>query len=159
MVNPLIVAATTALLAAATSAQPIPAHPTAPSVQRSPDEPSELATQEDATPPGYRIPDTNLVYFGNPKKYKSPAAVSLGTIFKQIAPYQELKSRGLGQADGDYWILLNKTNAIFEKVLTKVLEQEPHDLIAEVGAIKVPAGVKIPVITDLVLEELKKGGF
>ena len=101
--------------------------------------------------------DPNLIYFGNPRRYRRPAVLTLSLVFAQLPSYLELKGKGYGPADAEYWILLNKANARFNAALARVLEVEFHDLVVELGAMKFPPSVAPVDITDLVIAELKKG--
>lgn len=101
--------------------------------------------------------DPNLVYFGNPRRYRRPAVLTLSLVFAQLPSWLELKREGYGPADAEYWILLNKANARFNAALSRVLEVEFHDLVVEMGAMKFPPSVAPVDLTDLVIAELKKG--
>ena len=149
-----------ALVAAVTAAVGLSAAPLPPTHIPPPPAPSERELPGEIQDSSGAKVDPNFVYYGNPKRFRRPATVTLSTIFAQIPAYQELKDQGLTQADADYFLLLNKANAAFQRALGRVLEVEGYDLVVEVGAIKYgdPSLTrKVPDITDLVLEELKKG--
>ncbi len=97
--------------------------------------------------------DKEKVYLGSPSNFKKAGAVNLGQIFKQTAPYKQIRREKLDKTDPKYRILIVEANKIAKKAMAKVRDEAGYDLVAEVGHIKVE-GEKVPDITQLVIDAL-----
>ncbi len=95
------------------------------------------------------------VYYGDPKNFSSASVVSAKKIFDEIPAYKQIKDEGLDKNDPRYWILLEKANKVFKKVVKKAAKSGGYDLVAEVGALK--GADEFPNLTaeciDLIEEE------
>lgn len=80
--------------------------------------------------------DSDKVYYGSADSFTSPATVERDKVFAEITPYKRIEKEGLNEKHPRYWILLQKANDIFRKVLKKVAKDSSYDLIAENGSVK-----------------------
>ena len=94
------------------------------------------------------------VYYGSLKDCSKPAQVVAKTVFAEIPEYQEIKKKGLDDADPEYWSLLAKANDKFYKAVAKTAEKEKYDCVVEKGSSdKAKDG---PDITQEVIKALPK---
>ena len=80
--------------------------------------------------------DAEKVYLGDPEAFKEPATVDRDKVFGEIPAYKLIQKEGLTEKHARYWILLQKANEVFEKVITKVAGDGGYDLVAENGAVR-----------------------
>jgi hypothetical protein len=103
--------------------------------------------------PKVKVLNADKVYYGDAKTAKAPAVIDSQRVWDKIPEYQEIKKKGLTEADLEYWVLLRKASKKFNAAVEKAAKAKGKDLVAEVGAIEVK-GETIPNITDAVLAEI-----
>jgi hypothetical protein len=79
--------------------------------------------------------DATRIYRGDPATFKAPAVIVARDVFAVIPAYQEIQQRALSQKDAEFWVLMERADRMFKVVLTRLTEQQGHDLIGERGAI------------------------
>lgn len=98
-----------------------------------------------------RADDGATVYHGKLDGAKSPGEVVAATVFDKIPEYKQIKEKGLGPDDAEYWTLLSKANEKFYAAVKKVAEQDKYDVVVEKGS----AGLQnAPDITQKVIDAL-----
>jgi len=82
--------------------------------------------------------DVDSVYFGNPEKYRKPAAIVLTQLMLKDDRYQKLRRMNANTAE--YWLLWQKINRETKKTLKDILKKihtrDGYDLIGEKGYLK-----------------------
>lgn len=92
------------------------------------------------------------VYYGALEGAQKPAAIVAQKVFDRIPEYQEIKRRGLGPNDSDYWVLLAKANEKFYGAVRRTAEAIAYDVVVEKGTHtfdKEPADATQAVIDSL----------
>ena len=80
--------------------------------------------------------DEEKVYHGSADSFKSPATVDRDKVFAEITAYKQIEKEALNEKHPRYWILLEKANSVFKKVVEKVATDNSYDLIAENESVK-----------------------
>jgi hypothetical protein len=115
------------------------------------DQPKEVSTRESGI---YRIETTRL-YYGDSDNFSRPAAVDHEMAYMNISYYKIILRRNLTRNDPRYWLLLKKTNEVFQQAVAAVAEERGYDLVGDTGAISASDGMKISDITNEVIERVK----
>lgn len=106
--------------------------------------------------PAYRVVDPSVVYLGNPRLFKKPAAVNCDRVYRAIPEYQEILEKSLTDRDVRYHFLMRKASDKFAAAVRAVATEGGYDLVAGVGAVvgataETPA---VPEVTDAVIKKL-----
>ena len=96
----------------------------------------------------YRVVRPDDIYLGSGNQCHRPALLELALVFEHIAPYQEIADRGLTEADGEYWILLEKANRVFVQVLERLAQKHGYDIIGENGAVVAEGDAPTPPLVS-----------
>ncbi len=95
--------------------------------------------------------DKTKVYYGSADSFKTPAVIVLSKVFDKIPEYIDAKKKT--DDDPDYYILIEKANAKFQKAVEKAAKDNGYDLVAETGSVKMK-DKEIPDITKKVIDAL-----
>lgn len=129
--------------------------PEAPAPEGTPETPAEPGPEvppaDPPPPPGprtWRI-DRQGVYLGQPASFRNPAVVRMAMIFDRIPAYRQIVDERIVDSDPRYWILLERANRIFDRVIRAVAAEGGYDLICEVGCLTCSdPGCVIPDVTE-----------
>lgn len=107
--------------------------------------------------PDYEV-DKDRVYHGSPDSFKSPATLTRDLVFSEISAYKQIQKEGLNQNHARYWLLLQKANDVFNRVVAKVATDSGHDLVAESGAVrpKEKGTTPPPDVTQMAIDAVKE---
>jgi len=94
------------------------------------------------------------VYYGALEGAQKPAVIVALKVFDRIPEYQEIKRRGLGPDDSDYWVLLAKANEKFYAAIRKAAEARSYDVVVEAGTHTFEK--EPPDATQAVIDSLEK---
>ncbi len=94
------------------------------------------------------------VYYGAIEGAQKPAVIVAQQVFDRIPEYQEIKRRGLGPSDSDYWVLLAKANEKFYAAVRRAAEAKAYDVILEKGTQAFDK--EPPDATQAVIDSLEK---
>ncbi len=75
--------------------------------------------------------DPKQIFFGDPKDFDAPAAVSIGKVIEATPEYQEIKTEKIKRGTGKYWILLSKATDCAVAAIAEVAKELNYDLVAE----------------------------
>lgn len=92
------------------------------------------------------------VYFGDARKWETPAEVDPDKVYAKIDEYKEILDKGLKPDDPKYEILMSKASKRFSCAVKKTAKELGYDLVAKIGAVKGVATV--PDITSDVIAKL-----
>ena len=96
--------------------------------------------------------DAADVYYGDARKWDTPAEVDPDKVYAQIDEYKEILEKGLKPDDPKYEILMCKASKRFSCAVKKTAKELGYDLVAKIGAVKGVASV--PDITSDVIAKL-----
>ena len=102
----------------------------------------------------YRV-ETKRLFYGDSGYFTNPAVVDYSAVFQNIPHYKTIIRRNLTRNDARYWLLLKKTNDVFQQAVAAVAEEKGYDLVGDVGAVIATDGTDIPNITAKVIEVVK----
>jgi hypothetical protein len=113
------------------------------------------AAEPEKKAPAYKVSDATLVYHGNPRLFKKPAAVSADKVYRSIPEYREILEKNLTDKDVRYHFLMKKASDKFSKAIRDVAEADGYDLVAGVGAVA-PANADTPVVPEVTTAVIAK---
>jgi hypothetical protein len=105
--------------------------------------------------PVYKVSDPALVYLGNPRLFKKPAAVSADRVYRAIPEYVEILEKKLTDKDVRYHFLMKKASDKFSKAVRDVATAGGYDLVAGTGAV-VPGTAETPAVPDVTAATIGK---
>jgi hypothetical protein len=114
-----------------------------------------LAVEPEKKAPAWKVADASLVYLGNPKLFKKPAAVSADKVYRAIPEYREILEKNLTDKDVRYHFLMKKASDKFSKAIRDVAQEVGYDLVAGTGAV-VPANTDTPAVPDVTTSAIAK---
>ena len=106
--------------------------------------------------PVYRVDDTTLVYFGNPRLFRKPCEVSADRVYRAIPEYREILDKNLTEKDVRYHFLMKKASEKFAAAVKALARDLSHDLVAGTGAVQRNAtdAPPVPDATDATIQRL-----
>ena len=116
-------------------------------------EPIPKITREKTKPIEWLI-KPKRIYLGRPTNFKRPAVLLMRKVFEKIEAWQIIVRSNIPNYESRYYLLLDKANRIFDRVLRQLAVEYKIDLIGEIGAVSCSDGRPIADVTERALEIL-----